>query len=144
MPIRQNERIRRLEKHLRLFIWNEFIPDQDSPSLHVVAKVLPNFSPVFFAPIRPAGDDQAIILAPLAELSKCRDEVFETLIRSDSAEKKKRLFILANTESLLCLARGQMRVGDSVVNTERDHGDPIALHAEFLDEFNPHLFRMDK
>src|ERR1039458_9781144 len=97
MRVRQHKSVSRLEINLRLVIWNEVIPQQYLPPLHILAEVLSDCRPVFLASIYAAGDDQAIILVPGQELPKRRDQILEAFVRRNSAKRKQRLFTFTDS-----------------------------------------------
>src|SRR5438067_7915012 len=144
MPIRQHKNVCRFEINLCLVIRNELRAEQYSSPLHVLTDFFPDCPPVSLAFIRPAGDNQAIILRPGQDVSKRSNQIFEAFVRRDYAEKKNRLLIFTDAQSLLCINRRETRVRDSIVDPERDDCDAASFYAEFLDELNLHLFGMNE
>src|SRR5437773_556174 len=100
--------------------------------------------PVSLAVFRSAHNNQPIATAPGQDLSKCGDQVFEPLVRCDVTEKQNRPLSVIDAQSLLCLVRGEACVRNSIVDPERNDGDPGLLHAKLRDEFNLHLLRMNE
>src|SRR4051794_10276075 len=97
MPVRQYENVRRFEIDLRLLIWDELRPKQDSACIHLTANRFPDSLPVFLAVFGPAGNHQALIFPPGQDLAQRRHEVFNTLVGRDVTKEQKRFLALADS-----------------------------------------------
>ena len=106
--------------------------------------VFPNCLPVSLAVLRPAGDDQPIIVTPGQDLPKCGDQVFEPLVGRD-LPKNRIVFSPSRIPSRRFASLGVRRVfGTALLIPNGMTVTRFSCDAKLLDEFTLHLFRVNE
>ena len=145
ISVRQHEDIGSLEIHFGLIVRNELRPDDYSSTPHFVVDRFARCSPVFLTSVRPACDNQTDnVLDGQLFGETPQSGIRRPFVGRNSAKKKNRSFIIADSQPSPGISGRETRLRDSVVDPERDDCDPSALHAELLDEFELHLFCMNE
>ena len=95
--------------------------------------------------LRFSGDDQPVIRPLIGrEQAKSVEQIFDTFVGPDSAEKQDRLFVIPETQPPFCLGRREFRIGEGIVNRMPDHSDRLFRHVKILAKLVFHLLRVDE